>query len=254
VRPGGLFLFGIAFGVLAVGCGRAPGYPPNPMMRPTQIGDFATLYSRNCAACHGSNGRNGAAIDLANPEYQALVDDAALRKWISGGMPGTEMTAFAQSEGGMLTAAQIDALVAGMRKQWWRPNAFGGLTPPPYAQPANGDSAHGQQVYVDRCAHCHQAQYQDITSPGYLALVSDQALRSIIIAGRPDIGQMDWRMERGPAGVAGQLSSNSSSEFVHPLSAQDVTDIVAYLDRLRNASSTAQKTNTAPALSGQTGR
>ena len=62
-----------------------------------RVTDFATLYGQNCAACHGANGQNGPAIDLANPEYQALVDDATLRKWISGGMPGTEMPAFAES-------------------------------------------------------------------------------------------------------------------------------------------------------------
>ena len=236
------------------GCRLAPGDPPDPIGRPSDVTDFATLYGQNCAACHGANGQGGPAIDLANPEYQALVDDATLRKWISHGMPGTEMSAFAQSAGGMLTDAQVNALIAGMRKAWLQPNVFSGYTPPPYAQPSDGDSARGREAYTARCARCHQAVQQEITSPGYLSLVGDQALRSIIIAGRPDIGQMDWRMERGPAGVAGQLSSNSSSEFVHPLSAQDVTDIVAYLDRLRNASSTAQKTNTAPALSGQTGR
>ncbi len=106
------------------GCARAPGYPPNPMLRPTAITDFATLYGQNCAACHGAKGQNGPAIDLANPEYQALVDDATLRKWISGGMPGTEMPAFAQSAGGMLTDAQVNALIAGMRKQWSTSECF----------------------------------------------------------------------------------------------------------------------------------
>ncbi|MGO9494943.1 MAG: c-type cytochrome, partial [Terracidiphilus sp.] len=70
-----------------VGCEHSPGYPPAPIARPSQVTDFATLYSQNCAACHGANGQNGPALDLGNPEYQALVDDASLRKWISNGMP-----------------------------------------------------------------------------------------------------------------------------------------------------------------------
>ena len=208
---------------LLSGCGHAPGYPPNPIQRPTEITDFATLYGQNCAACHGANGQNGPAIDLANPEYQALVDDATLRKWISGGMPGTEMAAFAQSDGGMLTDAQVNALIAGMRKNWSRPSVFGGTTPPPYAQTQAGDVHRGEATYTSRCASCHEPSPQQITSPTYLALVGDQALRSMIIAGRPDIGQPDWQHD-GPGGKAAT-----------PLSEQEVDDIVAYLGSLRNA-------------------
>lgn len=227
------------------GCARAPGYPPNPMMRPTAITDFVTLYGQNCAACHGAKGQNGPSIDLANPEYQALVDDATLRKWISGGMPGTEMPAFAQSAGGMLTDTQVNALIAGMRKQWSTPDALGGAAPP-YAQTTPGDPHRGDQAYTAHCAMCHgpgpeQAPHQ-ITSPLYLALVGDQALRTSVIAGRPDIGQPDWRHD-GPGGNAAA-----------PLSAQDVDDIVAYLASLRSmghqvttSTASAQSATAAPA-------
>src|SRR5580658_10938003 len=112
----------VCLAALPAGCGHAPGYPPSPIERPSEVTDFSTLYSESCAACHGANGQNGPAIDLANPEYQALVDDRTLRKWISGGMPGTEMPAFAQSAGGMLTDTQVDALIAGMRREWSAPN------------------------------------------------------------------------------------------------------------------------------------
>ena len=220
---------------LTAGCGPAPGYPPQPVAQPENITDFSTLYNQNCAACHGANGQNGPAIDLANPEYQALVDDATLRKWISSGMPGTEMPAFAQSAGGMLTDAQVNALIAGMRQAWSRPNAFAGATPLPYAQTVSGDTARGQQIYASRCAGCHDAAKQDITSPDYLSLVSDQALRSIVIAGRPDIGQPDWRHD-------GQNSPT-------PLSAQEVDNIIAYLASLRTPTqaSTTSPPQTAPA-------
>jgi cytochrome c oxidase cbb3-type subunit III len=222
--------FALAFcaaGLIA-GCEHAPGYPPNPISRPSNVTDFATLYGENCAACHGANGQGGPAIDLANPEYQALVDDATLRKWISNGMPGTEMSAFAQSAGGMLTDAQVSALIAGMRQAWLKPNAFQGATPPPYAATGSGDAAHGQQTYTARCASCHQLAHQDITSSDYLALVGDQALRSIIIAGRPDIGQPDWS------------HLTSGGKPAAPLSAQEVTDLVAYLGSLRGSTSSSQ--------------
>lgn len=219
--------------VFATGCrpGHESGYPGNPEPRPSAVVDFDTLYGQNCSACHGSNGQSGPAIDLGNPEYQALIDDASLRKWIANGMPGTEMPAFAQSAGGMLTDAQIDAIVAGMRKQWRTANAFAGVTPPAYAQTQSGDAHHGQQTYQTDCASCHKASGQQIASAAYLSLISDQALRSIIIAGRPDIGHPDWRHD----GAGGQ-----------PLSAQDVDDIVTYLGTLRNAASSA-----APAQGGR---
>jgi mono/diheme cytochrome c family protein len=214
--------------VLALsGCERAPGAraAEETPLRPDQVMDFNSLYSANCRACHGENGNGGPAMNLGNPEYQALVDDGTLRKWISGGMPGTQMPAFAQSAGGMLTDAQINALIAGMRKEWSKPNAFGGETPPPYAQPAGGDAKHGAQVYQTRCASCHEKpEREQVTSPAYLSLVGDQALRTIIVAGRADIGQPDWRLN----GVKGSPG---------PLSGQDVTDLVTYLGSLRNPAS-----------------
>jgi mono/diheme cytochrome c family protein len=163
-------------------------------------------------------------MELGNPEYQALVDDATLRKWISGGMPGTEMPAFAQSAGGILTDAQVNAIIAGMRKEWVKADAFTGAAPPPYAQDQGGDVQRGQQTYQARCASCHEKpSRQQVTSATYLSLVSDQALRTIIVAGRPDIGQPDWRLQSAVAS-AGQA-----------LSTKDVTDIVTYLGSLRNS-------------------
>ncbi len=205
------------------GCHSAPGYPPQSEGPPSSITDFATLYSQNCAACHGRNGQDGPALDLNNPEYLALVDDASLRKWTAEGVAGTEMPAFAESSGGMLTSAQIDALVAGMRKAWAKPNAFAGAAPPPYAQAKSGDPHRGEQAYKASCAGCHQnSPDEQITNSAYLALVSDQGLRTITIAGRPDIAQPDWRHD-APGG-----------KLTTPLTAADVNDIVAYLGSLRN--------------------
>ena len=227
---------------LTAGCGHSPGDPPGPIPRPSEITDFTTLYSQNCAACHGASGQNGPAIDLANPEYQALVDDVSLRKWISDGMPGTEMPAFAQSAGGMLTDAQVNALIAGMRKRWSRPNVFAGATPPPYAQAQDGDPHRGEQSYQSRCASCHTSSQQQIMNSDYLAVVGDQALRSIIIAGRPDIGQPD----SGHLGRGGKTAT--------PLSAQDIDNIVAYLASLRNPTQAADYAPKRPAAATPTER
>ncbi len=220
MRLSTLVALGLPF--LLAGCGQMPGEPHSPPVPPEQVTDFATLYARNCQACHGTGGQNGPAMDLANPEFQALVDDNTLRTIISDGLPGTQMPAWAQSAGGMLTDQQISAIIGGMRRNWAKPDAFGGATPPAFEQPKGGDANHGRQVYQARCAGCHSGpKRQQLTSPVYLSLVSDQALRSIILAGRPDIGQPDWRM---------QTPQTSGP----PLAPQDVTDVVAYLGSLRN--------------------
>ncbi len=235
-RLASMALFPLA---LVLGGCQLPGYPKaGPPVPPDQVTDFHTLFEKNCQACHGAGGQNGPAMDLANPEFQALVDDNTLRNIISNGLPGTQMPAWARSAGGMLTDQQINAIIAGMRKEWAKPNVFAGATPPPFLQNETGQSRagqnqagqnqagdvqHGQQVYQARCAGCHQgAARQQLTSPVYLSLVSDQALRSIIIAGRPDIGQPDWQHDNAN-GTAGQ-----------PLTGQNVTDIVTYLHSLRN--------------------
>lgn len=225
MRPGSMAL-AAAFPLLfaLAGCGSMPGAhgADQPPPRPEQVLDFHTLFEQNCQACHGAGGQNGPAMDLANPEFQAMIDDNRLRAIISRGLPGTQMPAWAQSAGGMLTDQQIDAIIAGMRREWVKPNAVAGATPPPLEQPAGGNAQHGQQVYQAHCASCHTGHdRQQLTSPVYLSLVSDDALRSIIVAGRPDIGQPDWQHDAAKGAPA------------TPLSAQEVTDVVMYLHSLR---------------------
>lgn len=224
MRTRSLVLGAVPLILALAGCGGVSGtVAEGPPPRPEQVVDFKTLYNQNCRACHGENGQNGPSMDLGNPEFQALVDDNTLRDIISHGLIGTQMPAWAEQAGGMLTAQQINAIVAGMRKEWAKPNAFSGATPPPLKQPGGGSAQHGQQVYQQRCAGCHQGnERQQPNSPVYLSLVSDDVLRTIIIAGRPDIHQPDFQHDNAN-GAAGQ-----------PLSAQDVTDIVAYLHGLRN--------------------
>jgi cytochrome c oxidase cbb3-type subunit 3/ubiquinol-cytochrome c reductase cytochrome c subunit len=203
--------------LLAVaGCSHLPGAPQPgiEVPRPDSVTNFAVLYKQNCAGCHGDHGKNGAALDLANPVYLSWIDDASLRKVIGNGETDVQMPAFAKSAGGFLTDAQIDALVHGMRTAWpYKLDKLQGPTPPPYTTALKGDAAHGAQVYQQACARCHQSAAQSITSPTYLALVNDQSLRALIVAGRPDIGQPDWQGD-----IAG-----------HPLTDQQVTDLVAWL-------------------------
>jgi cytochrome c oxidase cbb3-type subunit III len=219
-----LLLLVSCFAVL--GCGPLPGHPkPGPEVpRPDEVVDFPTLYRQNCSGCHGAEGMNGPSYPLANPTYQALVDGQVLHQVVAKGDPGTLMPAFAISAGGSLTDQQVDALVNGMRAAWLKAGALQGVTPPPYKAAKPADLAHGAQVYTTYCASCHGVAGQtarskagSITEAAYLALVSDQVLRTVVIAGRPDIGQPDWRND-----LPG-----------HPMSDQEVTDVVGWLSSQR---------------------
>jgi cytochrome c oxidase cbb3-type subunit 3 len=205
--------------LLAVtGCQQMPGTPKTgvEVPNPDSVTNFAALYGENCAGCHGDNGRNGASFNLSNPDYQAWVDDATLREIIANGESDTQMPAFAQSAGGFLTDAQVDALVHGMRSSW-KTSAVSSAIAPPYISELQGNAARGQQVYQTACARCHRQPSQSIANPTFLALVNDQTLRTIIVAGRPDIGQPNWQQY-----VPG-----------HALTDQEVTDVVAWLTSQR---------------------
>src|SRR2546428_483705 len=78
-------------------------------------------------------------------------------------------------------------------------------------------------LYAQNCAGCHGAdgrggsKASSIVDGSYLALVSDQYLRTIVIAGRPELGAPDWRGD-----VRGRH-----------MSAQEISDVVAWLSSHR---------------------
>jgi cytochrome c oxidase cbb3-type subunit 3 len=215
--------------ILLAGCDSLPGRPTQAdlPLRPSNVTDFATLYGENCAGCHGADGKSGAAIAMNNPIYLAIIDDASMRHVISGGVPGTAMPPFAQSAGGSLTDHQIDLVIAGIRKDWSGvPDAGAGA--PPYSS-SSGDSNNGAQVYATNCQSCHGPDGKggpagSIVDGAYLSLVSNQYLRTIVIAGRPDLGHPDWKHDAN-----GQ-----------PLTPAQVSDVVAWLASKRPASPLAQ--------------
>jgi cytochrome c oxidase cbb3-type subunit III len=212
---------GLVVALSLYGCANAPGRPSPGQMPivPGEISNFNTLYAQNCAGCHGAEGKGGAAIALANPVYLAVADDTVLHQATASGIPGTSMPAFAQSSGGMLTDKQVDVIVKGIRDDWSKPNAFVGAGPPPYSSSAPGDSTRGAQVYAAYCSSCHGAvgrggqKATSIVDGSFLALVSDQELRVLVIAGRPELGAPDWRSD-----IPGK-----------PMSTQDISDVVAWL-------------------------
>jgi len=199
------------------GCSRLPGKPAPgvEVPRPDSILDPVALYGANCAGCHGADGTRGPAIALADPVYLAIADDNILRSTIANGRPGTAMSAFSEMQGGMLTDEQIDSIVHGIRERWGSTGRMTGVALPPYAATSPGNAQQGQAAYATFCASCHRSS--SVTDPSYLSLISDQALRTIAITGRPDFGAPDWR-----SNVPG-----------HPMSDEEISDVVAWLSSQR---------------------
>src|SRR5581483_11062700 len=102
---------------------------------------------------------------------------------------------------------QVRALVQGIVEGWGKPNLLAGANAPAYNAALPGNPEHGFAAYGVYCARCHGANGQggpadgkevsgkadpgksgwlgSIVDPSYLALISDQDLRSIIVAGLP---------------------------------------------------------------------
>jgi cytochrome c oxidase cbb3-type subunit III len=202
-----------------LGCSNSPGRPgpDSEVVPPAEILDFNVLFASNCSGCHGQNGKGGAAVPLSDPVFLAIADDDVIRSTASKGVAGTSMPAFAQSAGGMLTDKQVDAIVNGIRS-WARPDSLRGVTLPPYAVQV-GDPHNGTDVYATYCSSCHGAdgrggaKASSIVNGSYLALVSNQNLRTNVIVGRPEMGAPDWRGD-----VPGRA-----------MSAQEISDVVAWL-------------------------
>lgn len=124
------------------------------------------------------------------------------------------MIAFSEEHGGSLTEKQIDVLVEGI-SAWAKGPPSGTL--PAYSGPL-GNAAQGATVFSTFCASCHGADGKgakagSVVHPAYLGLVTNQYLRTIVIAGRNDLGCPDFKSR-----VPGT-----------PMSEQDISDVVAWM-------------------------
>jgi mono/diheme cytochrome c family protein len=227
--------------LLAAGCD-LPGKPrkadrPEPA---NEVVNFDVLFSTHCAGCHGADGKVGPAPPLNDPIFLAIVPDTELRSVIRDGRSVTAeqrslMPAFAHKKGGPLTDAQIDALAGGI-KEHWGPPASGSF--PAYLLPTGGKGGNKderERLFARACAECHGADGHGekdgrptdggaLNDPAFLALISDQALRRIIITGRPDLGMPPYDGKRG-----------RPADF-HALSSAQIDDLVALLKFWRQGS------------------
>jgi mono/diheme cytochrome c family protein len=231
----------LAMCVLLSGCSdNLPGKPllKDAYVMPQDIKSFKDLYAARCAGCHGADGTLGPGPPLNDPLFLALITDEDLRTVIAEGRHGTLMPAWDHSAGGPLTSDQVAAIVKGIKQRDWDsadsksqhvyPSAPP-LSPPTGA--AAGSAKSGQQVYAVACATCHGDQGEGVpevagplNDPVFLSLSSDVEMRRYIITGRPDLGMPNF------------AENEDRDKDFKPLTAQQVTDLVALMAQWREKS------------------
>lgn len=137
------------------------------------------IYLGNCIVCHGAAGEGIGvypALDAA-----AGLDEDTLTKTIERGRYGTQMAAYGIDEGGMLSQAQIDGLVALIRYGAWdavyaQAEAWDVVPPEMVVADIPGETlamvstlpdgdrlASGLTIYAENCSSCHGAYLEGTT-------------------------------------------------------------------------------------------
>jgi cytochrome c oxidase cbb3-type subunit 3 len=188
---------------------------------------FKILFGRNCAGCHGAQGSFGPAPPLFDKLFVDLIPEGELNRVISDGRKGTLMPAFGVPGGGHLTNEQVSALVRGIKSRWGSEEPVPADSPPYLADAAgrsrDGDVATGLKAFARACASCHGEHGEGtddagaINVPEVVGLLSDQALRRLIITGRRDLGMPSYNESKG-----------RSQEF-KPLTSDEVRALVSLL-------------------------
>ena len=181
--------------------------------------DGQRLYSRYCAACHGSGGLGGVGVPLALPAFQQTVDDDFLIQSIRHGRPGRVMPAF-----GYLQEDKIKAIVAYVRSlaPTTKPPTYGKAT-------VKGNIEKGKLLYDKHCTTCHGGNGEGghgtgvtfsrprdlpiiapaLNNAGFLASASDELIKAALIVGREGTPMQSY-LKQG-------------------MTEQDINDVVAYV-------------------------
>jgi len=196
----------------------------------------ADLYSQQCAACHGENGKGGVGVPLALESFIDSASDQYLFNTIRSGRPGRLMPAFKT-----LSDAQVSAIVAHVRS-WSKKPA------PVYSNARiKGDIEGGKAIYQDKCATCHGHDAQGgsgtgvtfsrprdlpiiapaLANQGFLASVSDAMIKNTLLNGRQ--------------------GTPMSSFIKQGLSEKQLDDVVAYIRSLEKKTSQSEVEQALPA-------
>lgn len=227
-----------------------------------------TLFSQNCAACHGSDGRGGErAPSIATRRDIVALSDAELRQRVEKGVLSAGMPAF-----GFLGQENIGALVDYLRRLQGRTATA--------AAPLPGDPAEGERLFFQKasCSRCHIVQghggfiaddlsdygqgrsadviRKAIVDPGAVAGDVGQAVQVMTVSGKTVTGVL--RAEDNFTAVV-QTEDGAFHSFSHDqirnleksghslmprnyatrLSGQEINDLVSYLMKTGNSAETA---------------
>ncbi len=205
---------------LLAGCDKIPGKPEpeEAYQRPTEVTDFNVLYTTYCAGCHSLDASKPAAARQLNEAlYLAFAGREAILQITEDGVPGTTMPAGLIDKGGKLTEEQVGIIVDGIVER--TPPLSQEVTDLPPYRAELGRIEEGREAFSRYCAGCHGEDGSggpkagSIVDPAYLELVTNQSLRTTVVAGRTDLGMPDFRNM-----VPGEVMSD-----------EEVEDVVAWL-------------------------
>jgi len=168
------------------------------------------LYQKNCSSCHGIDGQQSEVPGIRTPALNnedalAAADADYYRSIILHGRSGSTMPAWGPGKGNLSTE-EINLIVDYIRS-WQREGAEVEAI-----HASAGDVKIGRALFGGLCGNCHGRSGEGgmgnaLNSPTFLAIASDRFLAETIVRGRPGTAMAGWKH----------------------LSAQSVSDIVAYM-------------------------
>ena len=187
---------------------------------PVELG--ARLFARNCAVCHGPDGKGRVGAVLAK-NWPSIRPDLEVKTTIENGVPGSPMPAWSQKNGGPLTDEEISALTLFILS--WQtggipaiPTEAGVTQRPPISPIPNvtGDPNHGAVLYDENCAVCHgpngEGRIGAVLAKNWPTLRPDLRIKATIETGISGSPMPAWSQKNGG-----------------PLADQDINDLVSFV-------------------------